>query len=143
MNTKPETVIFASPAAPANGATIVLWSSCSPSAGVNGAFGPKMMRMLDMTMLEIKFIQHATNASAANGLKPYVSQDGGTTWLQTDFAGTMPVQVAALAANATKEYKFVVTDINDFKVEYTAGATAPTTWALNITGIFGAAAVQK
>jgi len=137
-----ETVRFTAPAVPGDGATITIWNSIT-------AFGRShMLRMTKMSMLQVLFILHGTNASAASGLKPYCSTDGGTNWRLMDFkdasaVATMPVQVAALAAGANKRYAFEITDVDDFKLEYTAGATAPTTWELEVTGIFGSVAVQK
>jgi hypothetical protein len=136
-----ESVKFAAPAVPGNGATITLWSSID-------AFGPRRMRLVNFSMLEILFVLLGTNGSAANGLVPQTSDDGGVNWRGMDFknaAGTptMPVAVAALAAGANTLHRFVVNNVNDFRVQFIADAAAPVTWQLEITGIFGALAVAK
>lgn len=139
----PESVKFAPPSAPGNAATVVLFSSVS-------AFGPKMMRMLGLDMVELVLLA-LDQASAANGLKAYGSDDGGTTWYQMSFpssagTATMPVTLAALAAGSNHQQMFEVAGLNDFKLEFTAGATGPTAgtgWVPVVTGHLHARSVTK
>lgn len=142
MNTQPETVIFGAVTAPIANQTITLFDSTVALGG------PGRMRMMNLTMLEVNFIRLGVNGSAASGLVPKESPDGGTNWYGMDFkdsagTGTMPVTVAALAANANKLHTFVINNIRDFQLLYTQSGTAPTTWTVEITGIFGGASVQK
>lgn len=136
-----ESVKFAAPAIPTTGATIVLWDSTV-------ALGAGRMKLCRMTMLEILFVRLLTTGSAANGLVPYCSTDLGANWRGMDFkdssaTATMPVAVAALAAGANKLFSFVINNVDDFKVEFTAQATVPATWELIVTGTFGGASIQK
>lgn len=130
-----ETVKFAPPAAPGNNATIDIWNSVT-------AFGPKMMRVLGMTELQVMFLR-LDQSSAASGFVAQCSTDGGATWRGMDFSSTMPKQITLLAANTNDVETFDVTMVDDFRLQYTASGTGPSVWDLVISGIFGAAAVQK
>lgn len=138
-----ESVRFAAPAAPGNNATVVLFSSVS-------AFGAKMMRTLGLDMVELILLA-LDQASAASGLKAYGSKDGGVTYYQMSFpngagTATMPVTLAALSAGQNHQQMFEVAGLDDFKLEFTAGATGPTDvtgWVPVVTGHFNSRSVTK
>jgi len=136
-----ESVVYASPAAPAANGTAVLFNSI---LAFNGA---KMMRMAGLTMVEVTFLR-LSHDSAANGLIAYASTDGGTNWRKMSFpdsggTATMPLTVSALAADTNKTYTFDVSGCVDFKLEHTNSNNTLTAWELMVVGHFGAAAVQK
>src|SRR6185312_15893499 len=72
--------------------------------------------------------------SAAAGLIPYSSTNGGTNWDQAE-AG---VQITAASTSGTvNTHDYAIDRYKDFKLEYTAGATGPTTWRVSIKLICG------
>lgn len=138
----PETFTIASPAAPASGATAVLFNS-------ETMLGVGVMRLINLTMLEVVYLQ-LSHDSAANGLKAYAKHKPGTaeTWRQVsipDSSGTatMPMTVTALAADTNHKESFTVSEFAEFKLEHTNSANTLTGWELTITGTCNGAAVQK
>lgn len=137
-----ESASFATPAAPGNAATVVLFNSVV-------AFGAQQMRHVGLDMVELIMLA-LDQASAASGLKAYGSKKGGA-FFQMSFpdqsgTATMPKTYAALAAGSNYQDMFDVSGLDDFKLEYTAGATGPTDvsgWSPIITGYFNSRAVQK
>jgi hypothetical protein len=151
MNTNPNVVLnveraFVSnvPAAPANDATTVLFAThpCTLSTGgasvrstfVRGGGEACQIAADSMEEVDLTFGLH-NHASAANGLRAYYTNDGGTTWTETDMKGNdntasigaaAPIQVPTLAPGAEWSEKFVIGRYRGFAVTYTAGATGPT-----------------
>jgi hypothetical protein len=88
------------------------------------------------------------NASAANGLRSYITVDGGATWIETDLKGYVagvanqpsigaaaPIQVPLLAAGQEWAETFRMGRYRGFALELTAGATGPTPvtgWAVSV-----------
>lgn len=123
-----ETVRVAAPAVPANNGTAVLFDSTKVFGG------GKRMRMFGVGRVSMSF-PGLDQASAANGLKGYVSSDGGTTWKAYAFTystvagtGTLPVQVTADTSSTSFLADVGVALHDDVKFELTVGATAPTVW---------------
>lgn len=114
------------PAAPTSGATVVLYTQGSESP-------QPFIRPMRVT---INFLS-VDQASAANGLKAYAKSTSAGTWRQLDFNATMPVAIAASSAGVDDIHDFDVVPYKYFKVEYTAGATPPSTWELIIQQIYG------
>lgn len=112
------------PAAP--GATVVMFSS-SAYFGSGSQMRARLVHSIEVGWLQLD------QPSAAAGFRAYGSVDGGATWIEVsmpDDSGTdvMPQTVAALAAGKNVNYRFIVTNFDDFKVEFTAAAAAPATW---------------
>lgn len=129
------------PAAPGSGATIDLFNSITMT-GQAGRF-----RHLNITSIQI-LIRKLSHASAASGLKIYDWSDSAGAWTQLsmpDSSGTatMPVTVAALAAETNHHYSFVVDHLDDVRITYENSANVLTDWDLEITLTEGGAAVQK
>jgi len=115
----------------------------------SASFGPKMLRQLNATMLEITF-NALDQSSATSGLIAYTSNDGGDSWVANtmiDDSGTasMPDTVTYTAMPDT--WRWPITGFADFKITFTAGATPPTDsatgWDLTIVLHCGAMAVQR
>lgn len=133
----PESLNISFPAAPGNNATAVIFNSATQLGS------GKNLRSLQVVMVELTWFL-LDQASAANGLKFYASIDAGTNWRQCSLpddtgTATMPVSVAALAASTNHTFRFVTTQFNDVKIEWTAGATGPTA----TTGWEGCVAVHR
>ena len=124
-----ETVQYAVPAAPSNNDTVVLYNSAA-----NGR--KHGLALNGITRVIINFIS-VNQASANDGFKAYASIDGGANWYPVDFDGTMPATVAATSAGVDARHDFDTTGYLDLKFEYTAGATAPTTWIVSAVAIRG------
>jgi len=135
-----ESMRIAAPAAPASGATVVLFDS-------EVMFGVGVMRSLNLTLLELTWLR-LSHASAASGLKAYGKSAPGGTWRETTMpddngTATMPVTVSAVTTSAVESERFVVTDMAEFKLEYTNSANTLTDWELSIIAHFGATAVGR
>ena len=128
-----ETVSFTPPAAPGNNATVKLFDSTT----MLGNEPAKMLRTLGINRIEVAFLS-VNQASAASGLRSYASSNDGTNWDETQAAISIP----ATTAGVVNTYDYPVDSYDDFKLEYTAGATGPTTWRVSIKGIVGKRAVS-
>jgi len=147
------------PTAPGNNATIVLFATHDRKAGGSGDVFTGMKGAEGIAPEEIsavEFTWHKNDqASAANGIRCYATDDGGTTWHETDLkddanvatiGSAAPVQVRALAAGEEWRETFVVSHLKGFCFEYTAGATGPTAttgWRGTIAIHRSALAVQR
>lgn len=146
------------PAAPGNNATCVLFSTHPRKPGglgtaVTSTFstgdGNEVIRILPDAIEEVELTYHLHDqASAANGLRAYVTNDGGVTWLETDLKGDVagvpnqpsigaaaPIQVPALAAGQEWSETFMIGKYKGFALEHTAGAVGPTAvtgWSVSI-----------
>lgn len=124
-----ESARLATASTPSSGATVTLFNSVT-------AYGAGMMRTVDLTRIQVNFL-NVSHASAASGLIPYASSNGGTNWDQIDFRGTMPVTVAASTTGQDNVYDFWVAPYDDFKLTYTASANTYTAWRVTVTAYFG------
>lgn len=132
------------PAAPAAGATVVMFSTHprplgGPSRFHHGA-GEEEVKINPDSIVQITMMYHLHDqASAANGLRAYQTVDGGVTWEETDMKGYIggvanqpsigaaaPVQVPALSSGQEWSEKFMLDGYRGFAIEETAGATGPT-----------------
>jgi len=102
------------PGADAN--TYTLFSSVVAFPGARMASGGGMKRL-------IIWLKNA----AAGTAKFYTSADRGTTWSQIDEQA-----VAAAAATSSNYIDFDVEPLPDFKVDWTNGGSAQTTWVVNM-----------
>lgn len=66
--------------------------------------------------------------SAAGTLKGYSSEDRGVTWTQI----IPDTAVAARATNSENPYDFRVAEYPDFKLDWTNGGSAQTTWFIEM-----------
>lgn len=123
-----ETVSFTPPSAPGNGATVKLFDSTT----MLGNEAAKMLRTLGINRIEVAFLS-VNQASAALGLRSYASSDNGANWDETQAA----IALAATSSGTVATYDYPVDSYDDFKLEYTAGATGPTTWRVSVKGIVG------
>lgn len=131
------------PAAPGNAATIILFcthpkvpsggtAAVRPSLEQRGGIGKFDVREMEC----VDILWHKNDqASAANGVRVYVTDDGGVTWFESDrksdtnaatIGAAAPVQVPVLASPQEWRETFVVADCQGVAIEYTAGATGPT-----------------
>jgi hypothetical protein len=124
-----ETFTCSVPAAPTAGATIKLFDSTA-------AFGAGMLRLLDVRRVIVDFV-NISHGSAASGLRAYASTNGGTNWDEVDHSGTMPATVAASTATDDDIKNFKVDAYSDWKLEYTNGASQPTTWRVTVVCVCG------
>lgn len=113
------------PAAPAGDAAITLFDSTA------FAWGGGQLRAQRAKKLHVVF-ERTSHASAASGLVASASSNKGVTWdalLFPDSVGTatMPHTVPACTADAER-HSFDISDLDDFKVTFTNGADAQTTW---------------
>jgi hypothetical protein len=136
-----ETVKYASPTAPASGATAVLFNSVSALGAA------KMMRTYGLTMVQV-FYGRLSHDSAASGLKAYYSTDGGANWYQMDYkdsagSSTMPKTITAPGADKNVFESFDVSMVDDFKLEHTNSANVLTAWDVVVVGILHSEAVAK
>jgi len=120
-----EKVSLAAPAAPAADAVAVLFDSTT----MLGTNSKKTLARSGITKVGVTFYS-VSHASATAGLKPYASSNGGTNWDQTETGTTV-------AASTMVTEEFAVDQFDDFKLEYTAGATGPTTWRVAVYFIVG------
>jgi hypothetical protein len=146
------------PAAPTTGATCVLFATHPRKPGGSGtavqstfssgkgSLSPVIINPDAMEELDLTFHLH-DHASAANGLRAYVTTDGGVTWNETDMKGYVSgvkdqpsigaaatIQVPTLSAGQEWAETFVIGRYRGFALEYTAGATPPTAvtgWSLS------------
>ncbi len=113
-----ESVIFtyagATPGADSN--TYNLFSSVTAftGAGMHAANGLKRL------IVDIKHNQNGT-------LKLYKSLDRGVNWHQVD-----EVSATATGATASDIYDALVEEYRDFKLDWTNGGSAQTTWAISV-----------
>jgi hypothetical protein len=147
------------PAAPENGATVVLFATHPRKPGGSGTAvtstfstgdGNETIKINPDAIEEVELTYHLNDqASAANGLRAYVTNDGGATWLETDMKGDVsgvpnqpsigasaPIQIPALSAGQEWSETFVIGKYRGFALEHTAGATGPTAgtgWSVSIT----------
>jgi hypothetical protein len=146
------------PAAPGNGATVVLFSTHPRKPGGSGtavtsafatADGNEVVQIRPDAIeeLELKYYRN-DKASAANGLRAYQTGDGGVTWEETDMKGDVagvpnqpsigaasPIQVPVLSAGQEWSETFVIGGYRGFALEHTAGATGPTAgtgWSVSV-----------
>lgn len=139
------------PAAPGNGATIVMFATHTRFAGGSGAIYKPLTSVAGRRQLEAVTLTWLRNdqASAANGLRVY-GLDDTDTWREVDLktdagaasiGSAAPVQVAALIAGQEQRETLIVKHLKGVAVEYTAGATGPTAWNGCIALDWGAAVV--
>jgi hypothetical protein len=147
------------PAAPGNNATCVLFATHPRKPGGSGSAvvstfesgtGTEPIDVNPDAIEEVEVTFHAHDkASAANGLRAYVTVDGGTTWNETDMKGYVagaanqpsigaaaPIQIPALSAGQEWVETFDAGRYRGFAIEYTAGATGPTPvtgWSVSVT----------
>ena len=81
-------------------------------------------------------------ASAANGVRAYYTNDGGATWVETDIKGPdnaptigagAPIQVPVLAAGQEWAEIFHVGRYRGVAIEHTAGAVPPNAWDVTVS----------
>lgn len=123
-----ETISFTPPAAPGNNATVKLFDSTT----MLGNEPAKMLAVLGINRIEVSFLS-VDQASAALGLRSYASSNNGTNWDETQAA----IAVGATVAGTVNTFDYPVDRFDDFKLEYTAGASGPTVWRVSIKGIVG------
>lgn len=131
------------PAVPANGATVILFTTHPrvPGGGAGSPQAPTLsMNRAIIDAVTITWQRH-NKAGAANGLKFYVL-DNTDTWRESDVkdnsdAATMPKTVPALAAGAEWRETFVTGYYRGFCIEYTAGADNPEEWNGTIAVDYG------
>jgi hypothetical protein len=139
----------AAPAAP--GATIVMFTT-APRPSADGRVTLPSLENRRCSGLHITWHKN-DQASAANGLRIYASDDGGTTWYESDLknasnaptiGSAAPVTVPILAAGQEWHEFLELSRYRDFAVEYTAGGVAPTpaNWKGTIAVISEALAVE-
>lgn len=116
------------PAAPGNNATVKLLDTTT----MFGETWSKVIPSMGLSRVVVAFLS-VNQASAANGLKAYSSSNGGTNWDQIELGTNVPASVAG----STQQEDLVIDLFDDFKLEYTAGATGPTTWRVTIKVICG------
>lgn len=142
------------PAAPGNGATVVLFTTHDRATGGSGeTVRPPQYERSDGQVVKIDpdSIETVTvtwhkhdQASAANGLRAY-KRDSSGAWVETDMkdqwnaanigAGA-PIQIPALSAGQEWSETFEVGSARGFCIEQTAGATGPTAdtgWDISIS----------
>jgi hypothetical protein len=146
------------PAAPGNGATVVLFATHPRKPGGSGTAvtstfatgdGNEEIKIKPDAIEELELTYHLHDqASAANGLRAYATNDGGVTWTETDMKGDIagvpnqpsigaaaPIQVPALSSGQEWSETFDVGRYRGFALEHTAGATGPTAgtgWSVSI-----------
>lgn len=144
-----ETFTIAMPTAPASGAVAVLFNS-------ETMLGVGVMRSIDLTMLSVVYLR-LSHASGVSGLIAYAKYKASAdnTWRKLTIptstvaiptiteTAMMPVTIAALAGDDNHTLSFDTSPYAEFKLEHTNSAATLTDWELSITGICGAAAVQK
>lgn len=125
------------PAAPGNGATIVLFCTHPrvPGGGAGSPVGPTLGRATPF-LDSVTCLWHKNDqASAANGVRIYMTDDAGVTWHESDrkddsdaatIGAAAPRQVPVLTPPQEWRETFLVSDVRGFAIEYTAGATGPT-----------------
>jgi hypothetical protein len=116
------------PAAPGNNATVTLFDTTT----MFGETWSKVISALNMSRVSVSFLS-LDQASAANGLVPAASSNGGTNWDQTQ-AG---ITIAASVAGTVNTYDFDIDIYDDFRLRYTAGGTGPTVWRITIKVLCG------
>lgn len=137
---------------PANSATIVLFTTHPrvPAGGTDPV--QPTLKSIDrqVDLITVTWLLH-NKASAANGLRIYARDNNGT-WQETDIksetnvatiGAAAPVQIPALSAGQEWRETIVVSHLNGFAVEYTAGADNPEQWAGLIALDLGAMVVQR
>tara|TARA_R110000868_G_scaffold94150_7_gene260021 strand:+ start:1938 stop:2405 length:468 start_codon:yes stop_codon:yes gene_type:complete len=152
----PEVARLRFPTAPGNAATICLVATHpgTVAAGLPVAVAATSDRLVAKNLSEVEIVWHKNDqASAANGVRAYVTDDGGTTWFETDVksdtnAATIgtsaAVQIAALSSPAEARTTIRVSQYQGVAVFYTAGATGPTAvtgWRGTITAHLNAVSV--
>jgi hypothetical protein len=146
------------PAAPGNGATVVLFATHPRKPGGSGtavtstfatADGNEVVQIRPDAIEELELTYHLHDqASAANGLRAYQTLDGGVTWAETDMKGDVsgvpnqpsigaaaPIQIPALSAGQEWTETFVIGKYRGFALEHTAGDTGPTAgtgWSVSV-----------
>ena len=143
------------PDSPGTGATTVLFATHPRKPGGSGTAVTSTFVRQDGTQtmtiapdaiekVEVVYALH-DHASAANGLRVYQTNDGGTTWIETDMKGpddlpscgsVAPIQVPALSAGQEWAEEFTVGRYRGIAIEHTAGATPPTAvtgWQVSVS----------
>jgi hypothetical protein len=92
------------------------------------AFGKGMLRPLGISR-----ITFGVNNSQAGTRKAYWSKDGGTTWNLYDSTAV----TAASAGAMSGPFDYLVDTYPDFKLVWTNGGSAQTTWIPTLTAIRG------
>ena len=113
------------PAAPGANATVVLFDSTV-------TFNKAGLRMMGIHRVVVSFPGLDTPSLTA-GLIGYTSPDKGTNWYKATMApagdaNALPQTVAAQTASDSDGFDIDVSDVDDFKLTYTATGTAPTVW---------------
>ena len=123
MRLGPET--YDAPAAPGAGQTIVLYRHDCFGLGARS----RPMRVV------VDFVR-LSHASASNGLRAYTKYSPGGSLREVKFGGLLPYTVPATTGDDDEVHDFEVATYPYFEVQFTANS-APTTWELVITKIFG------
>jgi len=138
------------PTAPGNAATVIMVSTAPKPAGGSGqAVPPTLSQGLEKGRAVSVTLGYLRNdqASAANGVRVWASDNGGVDWFEVDLksdtnaatcGSAAPIQVPVLAAGAEWRETFIVKHLKDFAIEHTAGATGPTA----VTGWRGVISVE-
>jgi hypothetical protein len=92
------------------------------------AFGKGQIRVLG-----INRITFSVNNSQAGTRKAYFSKDGGTTWNLFDSTAV----TAASAGAMSGPFDYLVDTYRDFKLVWTNGGSAQTTWIPTLVAIVG------
>ena len=115
-----ERIRFGAPAAPANNGTVTLFDS---TVYLRGGLSNNNIRRVIISFPGLD------QASATGGLIGYQSPDKGTTWNPFKFGlSTMPATVPIDDGTDSTSYNFLVSECEDVKFTFTAGAAAPTVW---------------
>jgi hypothetical protein len=116
-------------ALPGNAEVVVLVATAPTyTAGVSDNLGFTIANYLQES--KIRRIVVGLINDQAGTLKEYISPDRGVTWTQISSTA-----VAAIAANSQNIYDFLVEHYSDWKLEWTNGAAAQTTFTVNIVGV--------
>lgn len=152
MYQQPSKIYAPWPAAPGNGATIIL--ACSADKVATGGTGiTKAVNLPRGSMVDaIEITWHRNDqASAANGIRVYALDDTNT-WREADVKddnGAATIGSAApqaVGVLSTGQERRILIDVSRYRaaaIEYTAGATGPTAWNGTIIIHLGAGAVQR
>ena len=147
-------VLLPWPAAPGNGATIILATTHPkvPTGGTATIQPSSVLVSTDNYLNALEFVWLRNDqASAANGVRVYALDDTGTfrevdvkNYLNAATIGSAaPFQVPILSAG--QEYHLLI-DVSRYRgvaVEYTAGATGPTNWNGTIFAHLSVEALQR
>jgi len=154
MNRLTSRIVCKWPAAPGNAATIIMLCTHPKKVGSLSAIAAGAVRVLQdydgrdqpitadqISAVEIVWLEN-DQASNANGIHLYAMKKDTATWREVDCKDDngvaqigvgAPQAVPVLATPAERRILIDVARYSGFAVEYTAGATGPTSWDGTIT----------